>query len=52
MGSEESTEVGRGGNEDVEIDVWCNIYIMSRIRNHRIRWKMKLGEISKYKKQG
>ena len=39
MGSEESAgeEVGRGRNEDVEMDVWCGVTKMVRIKKYRIR---------------
>ena len=50
MGSEGSTreEVECGGNEDVEMDVWCyhSVTKMDRIRNERIRGTTKVGELS------
>ena len=48
MGSEESAreEAGCGGNEDVKMDEW-RVTKLDRMRNERIRGKMKVGEISK-----
>ena len=47
--SEESArdEVGCGGNEDAETDVWTGVTKVDIIRNERIRGTAKVGEISK-----
>ena len=47
MSSEERArkEVGRQGNEDVDMDVWR--HKEEQVRNERIRGTRKVGEISK-----